>query len=86
MSNIDFTKDILEILQINDSFHHFLPFPFKDSSSCIKKEIDNNGVLTMFINLRSSIDVLTCPHCGSVDHHISKGTRSISLLALCLLF
>ena len=79
MSNIDFTKDILEILQINDSFHHFLPFPFKGSSSCIKKEKDINGILTMFINLKSSIGDIACPHCGAVDHHISKGTRSIQL-------
>ena len=66
MSNIDFTKDILEILQINDSFHHFLPFPFKGSSSCIKKEKDINGILTMFINLKSSIgDIACCFDCSS---------------------
>ena len=74
MSNIDFTKDFLEILQINDSFHSFVPFPFQESSSCIKKEKDKNGVLTMFINLKSSISDIACPHCGAVDHHISKGT------------
>jgi len=79
MSNIDFTKDILEILQINDSFHRFLPSPFNGTSSCVKKEPDTHGVMTMFINLKSSIDVTSCPHCGSVDHHISKGTRSIQL-------
>ena len=33
----------------------------------------------MYINLKSKIDVLACPHCGTVDHHISKGTRSIEL-------
>lgn len=79
MSIIDFTKDILEILQINDSFHTFVPSPFPGTSSCVKKEPNNNGSLTMFINLKSSINDTVCPHCGCVDHHISKGTRSIQL-------
>lgn len=79
MSNIDFTKDILEILQINDFFHRFVPSPFAGTSSCVKKEPDSNGIMTMFINLKSSIGHTACPHCGSVDHHISKGTRSIQL-------
>ena len=79
MSNIDFTKVILEILQINDSFHRFVPSPFNGTSSCVKKEPDCHGVMTLFINLKSSIGDTACPHCGSVDHHISKGTRSIHL-------
>ena len=79
MSNIDFIKDILEILQINDVSHYFIPFPFAGTDSCVKKAPDNNGVMTMYINLKSRIDLLGCPHCGSINHHISKGTRSIEL-------
>lgn len=79
MSNIDFTKDFLEILQLHDSFHYFLPHPFPQSHSCIHKITNNNGLTTMYINLKSSIGDMACPHCGTIDHHISKGTRSIHL-------
>jgi transposase len=79
MSNIDFTKDILEILQLNDSFHRFIPTPFKDSNSCIKKELNDKGIMTMYINLNSQIGDIACPHCGCIDHHESKGTRSVHL-------
>lgn len=79
MSNIDFTKDLLEILQLNDSFHYFVPFPFVNSNSFVKKDFDDKGIPTLFINLKSTINDLSCPHCGCVDHHESKGTRAIHL-------
>lgn len=74
MSDINSTKAILEILQLNDENHRFIPFPFKGTDSCIRKE--NN---IMYINLRSELGPIMCPHCGSVADHESKGTRSIEL-------
>lgn len=79
MSEINYISDILEILQINDVSHLFVPYPFSGTDSCILKKINNKGIMTMYIHLKSKIDVLACPHCGTVDHHISKGTRSIEL-------
>ena len=38
MSNTDYINVILEILQINVFSHLFVPAPFMDSSSCIKKQ------------------------------------------------
>lgn len=46
----------------------------KGTDSCIRKE--NN---IMYINLRSELGPIMCPHCGSVADHESKGTRSIEL-------
>ena len=74
MSDINSTKAILEILQLNDENHRFIPFPFKGTDSCIRKE---NHI--MYINLRSELGPIMCPHCGSVADHESKGTRSIEL-------
>ena len=79
MSNTDYINVILEILQINVFSHLFVPAPFKDSSSCIKKIPDSNGVITLFIHLQSPVAPLVCPHCASFNHHISKGLRSIEL-------
>lgn len=79
MSTSDYINLILEILQINHFSHLFIPAPFDDSSSCLKKVPDSNGVLTLFIHLKSQVSPLVCPHCGSYNHHISKGTRSINL-------
>ncbi len=76
-----FTHFILhsQILQINVFSHLFVPAPFMDSSSCIKKIPDSNGVITLFIHLQSPVAPLVCPHCSSFNHHISKGLRSIEL-------
>ena len=79
MSEINYINDILEILQLNDFIHYFVPAPFAGTQSCIKKEPDKDGIMTMYINLKSTIGDLACPHCGSINHHISKGTRSIRL-------
>ena len=79
MSNTDYINVILEILQINVFSHLFVPAPFMDSSSCIKKIPDSNGVITLFIHLQSPVAPLVCPHCSSFNHHISKGLRSIEL-------
>ena len=74
MSNSDFIKSVLEILQLNDSFHRFIPVPFRNSDSFIKKVDD-----VMYINLVSQLGLTACPHCGSVARHTSKGIRSINL-------
>ena len=74
MSNSDFIKSILEILQLNDSFHRFIPIPFRNSDSFIKKVDD-----VMYINLVSQLGLSACLHCGSVSRHTSKGIRSINL-------
>lgn len=79
MSEINYINDILEILQINDFSHNFVPFPFPGTNSCILKKANDDGIMTMYINLKSTIINLVCPHCGSYNHHISKGTRSINL-------
>lgn len=79
MSEINYINDILELLQINDISHYFVPYPFPGSDSCISKKSDSKGTMTMYINLKSTIDKLVCPHCGVLNHHISKGTRSIQL-------
>lgn len=74
MPNSDFIKSILKILQLNDSFHRFIPIPFRNSDSFIKKVVD-----VMYINLVSQLGLSACPHCGSVCRHTSKGIRSINL-------
>lgn len=79
MSDINYINDILEILQINDFSHNFVPSPFPDSNSCILKKVNDDGIMTMYIHLKSTINDLVCPHCGCIGHHVSKGTRSIQL-------
>lgn len=61
-------SDVLEIQQINDVSHYFVPYPFPGTDSCILKKADNKAIMTMYINLKSKIDDLTCRHCGTVNH------------------
>lgn len=79
MSDINYINDILEILQINDFFHNFVPFPFPDSSSYILKKVNDNGIMTMYIHPKSTINDFICPHCGCIGHHVFKSTWSIQL-------
>ena len=37
-------SDILEILQINDVSHYFVPYPFPGTYSCILKKDDNKVI------------------------------------------
>lgn len=48
MSDINYINDILEILQINNFSHNFVPFPFPDSNSCILKKVNDDGIMIMW--------------------------------------
>lgn len=78
MSDIDYIRDLLKSLDLNDICGYFLPVPYKGTNSCIKY-IKKNGATIKCINLVSQIGDRVCPHCGSINHHESKGLRHITL-------
>lgn len=89
MSTTDYINDILEILQLNDFSHLFVPSPFKDSSSCIKKllilTVSSPYIFTL--NLRSLLlsALIAVPMVITSPKGLDPSTLSISPLALSLL-
>ena len=82
MSNFNYTHDILKSLDLFDENNKplFLPSPYPDTDSCIRDEKNKNGKMIRYFRLVAvKKDLHPCPHCGTADHHESKGLRTIFL-------
>ncbi len=79
MSNLNYTNDILNALELNSINGFFIPMPYPHSDSCFRFEKLPNGSTIKYVNIVSSSVKKICPHCGSFNHHESKGIRKIFL-------
>ena len=81
MSEQNYINDLLKALdlfELNDS--KFTPIPYPGTDSCFRKGNDRYGNPTVFVRLVcNDKDIHSCPHCGCIDHHESKGRRMIRL-------
>ncbi|MEG0451760.1 MAG: transposase family protein, partial [Coprobacillus sp.] len=79
MSNINYINDLLKSLELFHISGFFFPSPFKNTDSCFRFVKNKNGTTTRFVHIVSSLVPKPCPHCGSINRHHSKGTRTIYL-------
>lgn len=81
MSDNYYISDLLDSLDLsNDLTRNFIPMPYPGTSSCFRYGTDRNNNKTKFLHLVAKTkDNHVCPYCGTVDHHESKGKRTIKL-------
>lgn len=76
-----YISDLLESLDLNSvSIKDFIPLPYPGTTSCFRYGKDKYNNDTKFLRLAATDkDNHVCPHCGTLDHHESKGKRKICL-------
>lgn len=79
MSDNNYTNDILKSLDLFSVSGDFIPMPYPDTDSCFKYVKDSNGITTKYVNIVSTSSPKSCPHCGCLNRHESKGVRKIFL-------
>lgn len=81
MSNLDYINDLYKALDLPANLlSNYIPVPYDNTHSCFKDGIDKYGIPSKFLRLRSRLkNTFTCPYCGTLDHHESKGLRKKSL-------
>ena len=81
MSEQNYINDLLKALdlfEVNDN--KFIPVPYPGSDSCFRKGTDRYNNPTTFVRLVCiDKESQACPHCGCINHHESKGRRTIRL-------
>lgn len=81
MSELNYINDLLKSLDLFElNSNKFVPAPYPGTDSCFRKDTDRYNNPTTFVRL-VCVDKKShaCPHCGVVDHHESKGRRTIRL-------
>lgn len=84
MSNLDYINDLYKALDLPANLlSNYIPVPYDNTHSCFKDGIDKYGIPSKFLRLRSRLkNTFTCPYCGTLDHHESKGLRKNLYLTL----
>lgn len=81
MSNRNYINDLLKSLDLFEKNNNkFLPVPYPGTDSCFRTGTDSYNNPSTFVRLVSTDKSQhICPHCGVLDHHESKGRRTIRL-------